>query len=412
MLLNANPAWSATAEIRIPNASTNASIALPTRQKGYAIMSSKLFAPIKLRDLELANRVVVAPMCQYSAEDGNMTDWHMLHLGSLANSGAGLLIVEATGVELIGRISLGCPSLANDDNEAAMKRVIASCKRYGTAKIGIQLGHAGRKASCKRPWESTNGPSDPLDAGAWPTKSASALPFAPGWHVPEAYTLDGIEQLKAAFVEATRRAERIGFDLIEIHGAHGYLLHQFLSPLSNQRTDQYGGSLDNRIRLPLEIFAAMRIVWPKHKPLGIRISAVDWVEGGITIEDSIYFAEKLKAAGCDFIDVSSAGNDPRQKITLGPGYQVHFAEAIKKATGMPVMAVGLITEAEQAEAIVADGRADMVALARGFLDDPHWGWHAAYKLGAEVPVSPQYARATLKTWPPAKRYADLPKAAE
>ena len=374
-------------------------------------MSSKLFAPIKLRDLELANRVVVAPMCQYSAENGNMTDWHMLHLGSLSNSGAGLLIVEATGVELIGRITHGCTALENDENEAAMARVIASCKRYGTAKIGIQLGHAGRKASCKRPWES-KAVSDPLTDGAWQTKSASAVAYAPGWHVPSAYTLAEIEQLKATFVAATRRAERIGFDLIEIHGAHGYLLHQFISPLSNKRTDQYGGSRENRIRLPLEIYAAMREVWPKHKPLGIRISAVDWVEGGLTIEDSIFFAQKLKDAGCDFIDVSSGGNDPSQKIVLGPGYQVHFAEAIKKATGMPVMAVGLITEPEQAEAVVASGQADMVALARGFLDDPHWAWHAAWKLGAEVPVSVQYARATLKTWPPAKRYTEMPKAAE
>ena len=374
-------------------------------------MSSKLFAPIKLRDLELANRVVVAPMCQYSAENGNMTDWHMLHLGSLSNSGAGLLIVEATGVELIGRITHGCTALENDENEAAMARVIASCKRYGTAKIGIQLGHAGRKASCKRPWES-KAVSDPLTDDAWQTKSASAVAYAPGWHVPSAYTLAEIEQLKATFVAATRRAERIGFDLIEIHGAHGYLLHQFISPLSNKRTVQYGGSRENRIRLPLEIYAAMREVWPKHKPLGIRISAVDWVEGGLTIEDSIFFAQKLKDAGCDFIDVSSGGNDPSQKIVLGPGYQGHFAEAIKKATGMPVMAVGLITEPEQAEAVVASGQADMVALARGFLDDPHWAWHAAWKLGAEVPVSVQYARATLKTWPPAKRYTEMPKAAE
>ncbi len=374
-------------------------------------MSSKLFAPIKLRDLELANRVVVAPMCQYSAENGSMTDWHMLHLGSLSNSGAGLLIVEATGVELIGRITHGCTALANDENEAAMKRVVASCKRYGTAKIGIQLGHAGRKASCKRPWES-KAVSDPLDDGAWQTKSASAVAYAPGWHVPSAYTLAEIEQLKATFVAATRRAERVGYDLIEIHGAHGYLLHQFISPLSNKRTDQYGGSRENRIRLPLEIFAAMREAWPKHKPLGIRISAVDWIDGGLSIEDSIFFAQKLKDAGCDFMDVSSGGNDPGQKIVLGPGYQVHFAEAIRKATGMTVMAVGLIAEPEQAEAVVASGQADMVALARGFLDDPHWAWHAAWKLGADVPVSVQYARATLKTWPPAKRYTEAPKAAE
>jgi 2,4-dienoyl-CoA reductase-like NADH-dependent reductase (Old Yellow Enzyme family) len=376
-------------------------------------MTSALFSPIKINELELANRVVVAPMCQYSAENGNMTDWHMLHLGSLSNSGAGLLIVEATGVEPEGRISLGCPSLANDENEAAMKRVVTACKRYGTAKIGIQLGHAGRKASCTRPWEGKSA-SEPLksDTGAWPTKGPSAIPFAADWHVPSAYTIPEIETLKAKFVDATKRADRIGYDLIEIHGAHGYLLHEFVSPLSNKRTDQYGGSLENRIRLPLEIFAAMRAVWPKHKPLGIRISAVDWVEGGLTIEDSVFFAQKLKDAGCDFIDVSSGGNDPHQKIALRSGYQVPFAEAIKKATGMTTMAVGLITEAEQAEAIVADGQADMVALARGFLDDPHWAWHAAWKLGADVPVSVQYARATLKTWPPAKRYTEMPKAAE
>jgi 2,4-dienoyl-CoA reductase-like NADH-dependent reductase (Old Yellow Enzyme family) len=374
-------------------------------------MSSKLFAPISLRGLELANRVVVAPMCQYSAENGTMTDWHMLHLGSLSNSGAGLLIVEATGVELIGRISLGCTALANDENEAAMKRVVDACKRYGTAKIGIQLGHAGRKASCKRPWESKNH-ADVLVDGAWQTKSASALPFAPGWHTPEALTIADLEALKAAFVAATRRADRAGFDLIEIHGAHGYLLHQFISPLSNKRTDQYGGSRENRIRLPLEIFTVMREAWPAHKPLGIRISAVDWMDDGLKIEDSVFFAQKLKEAGCDFIDVSSGGNHPDQKIQLGPGYQVPFAEAIKKATGMTTMTVGLITEPEQAEAIVAGGQADMVALARGFLDDPHWAWHAAWRLGADVPVSIQYARATIKTWPPAKRYTPAAKAAE
>jgi 2,4-dienoyl-CoA reductase-like NADH-dependent reductase (Old Yellow Enzyme family) len=374
-------------------------------------MSSKLFAPISLRGLELANRVVVAPMCQYSAENGTMTDWHMLHLGSLSNSGAGLLIVEATGVELIGRISLGCTALANDENEAAMKRVVDACKRYGTAKIGIQLGHAGRKASCKRPWESKNH-ADVLVDGAWQTKSASALPFAPGWHTPEALTIADLEALKAAFVAATRRADRAGFDLIEIHGAHGYLLHQFISPLSNKRTDQYGGSRENRIRLPLESFTVMREAWPAHKPLGIRISAVDWMDDGLKIEDSVFFAQKLKEAGCDFIDVSSGGNHPDQKIQLGPGYQVPFAEAIKKATGMTTMTVGLITEPEQAEAIVAGGQADMVALARGFLDDPHWAWHAAWRLGADVPVSIQYARATIKTWPPAKRYTPAAKAAE
>lgn len=370
--------------------------------------TSRLFSPIKLRDLELHNRLIVAPMCQYSAVDGNMTDWHVQHLGSLANSGASLVIVEATGVELEGRITHGCTALASDANEEAMKRVVASCKKNGTAKIGIQLGHAGRKASVHVPWEGGNS----LTTTAWPTKSASAIPFAPGWHTPKAVTLDVIEKLKDAFFQATIRAARAGFDLVEIHGAHGYLLSQFLSPISNTREDKYGGNRENRCRLPLEVFAAMREAWPATKPLGIRISAAEWVEGGVTIEDSIYLAHGLKALGCDFIDVSSGGNAHNQKIDLKPGYQVPFAAAIKKATGIPVMAVGLITEADQAEGILAAGQADMIAIARAFLDEPRWGIHAAWRLGVETPVVPQYHRITPKTWPPARKYQPALKAAE
>ncbi len=362
--------------------------------------TSHLFTPIKLAGLELSNRIVVAPMCQYSAIDGNMTDWHMQHLGSLANSGAGLLIAEATGVELEGRISHGCPALATDANEAAMKRVVDACKKYGTAAIGIQLGHAGRKASAQLPWE--GGAS--LKQQAWVTKSASEIPFDDGWHTPHAMTIDEIEQIKAAFVQATKRADRAGFDLIEIHAAHGYLLNQFLSPLSNKRTDKYGGSLENRVRLPLEIFAAMREVLPAHKPLGIRISAVEWFADGITIEDSTAFAHGLKTLGCDFIDVSSGGNAAKQKIELRAGYQVPFAAAIRKATGMHVMAVGLITDPQHAEAIVAHGEADMVALARGFMDDLRWGWHAAWALGQEPKMSPQHRRIGPKNWAPAQKY--------
>ena len=361
---------------------------------------SRLFSPIKLRGLELANRVVVAPMCQYSANEGNMTDWHVMHLGTLANSGAGLLFVEATGVELEGRISHGCTALANDANEAAMQRVMEACTRYGNAKIGIQLGHAGRKASVKRPWE--GGAS--LAEGAWPTKSASALPFDPNWHTPCSMSLDESERLKDAFFQATLRANRIGFEVIEIHAAHGYLLNQFLSPISNTRDDKYGGSLENRMRLPLEIFAAMREAWPAAKPLGIRISAVEWVDGGITLADSIALAHALKALGCDFMDVSSGGNAYNQKITLGAGYQVPFAEAIRKAVDMPVMAVGLITEAAHAEQIVATGQADMVALARGFMDDPLWARHAAWHLGADTRMAPQHARVTPKSWAPARKH--------
>lgn len=365
---------------------------------------SALFSSARLRGLTLDNRVVVSPMCQYSAEDGSATDWHIMHLGSLSNSGADLLIIEATGVEPEGRITHGCLGLYSDENEQALKRVLAACRQFGSAKIGIQLGHAGRKASCKRPWESKSH-SDPLSENAWQTKAPSAIPFADGWHVPAALTPRELDDLTAVFEAATRRADRLGLDLIEVHGAHGYLLHQFLSPLSNKREDAWGGSLENRMRFPLEVFKAMRAAWPETKPLGMRISAVDWVEGGLTIEDSIAFARRLKDIGCDFIDVSSGGNHPAQRIQIGPSYQVPFAEQIKKAVGIPVMAVGLITDAQQAEAIVAEGHADYVAIARAFLDDPHWAWHAAYQLGADPKLPDQYRRVGLKTWEPAKRYA-------
>ena len=368
--------------------------------------NSKLFSPTRLRGLELDNRIVVAPMCQYSAVNGSATDWHMMHIGTLTNSGAGLFIIEATGVELAGRISPGCLSLASDENEQALKRVIDSCRKYGSAKIGIQLGHAGRKASTHRPWEGSppGGPLGPSE-GAWQTKAPSAIPFNEGWHVPKALTSQEIEELIQAFVDAACRADRIGIDLIELHGAHGYLINQFLSPLSNKREDEWGGSLENRMRFPLEVFKAVRAVWPEEKPLGIRISAVEWVDGGWSIEDSIEFAKRLKDLGCDFIDVSSGGNDPRARIPLGPGYQVPFAEQIKKAVGIPVMAVGLITEAQQAESIIAEGRADFVAIARAFLDNPHWAWHAAYRLGTQPKWPNQYRRVGPDLWPPAKQYA-------
>ncbi|MEQ1613205.1 MAG: NADH:flavin oxidoreductase/NADH oxidase [Hyphomicrobiaceae bacterium] len=367
-------------------------------------MSAKLFSPIKLRDLTLDNRLIVSPMCQYSADDGSANDWHMMHLGALSNSGAGLLIVEATAVEREGRITHGCTGLYSDENEAAMKKVFDACRRRGTAKLGIQIGHAGRKASAKRPWEGAN-MNEPETVTPWQTKAPSAIPFADGWHVPQPFTPEEIEALPAKFAASTKRADRIGFDLAEAHGAHGYLLHTFLSPHSNTRTDQWGGSLENRMRAPLAIFKAMREAWPTGKPLGMRISAVDWVDGAWSIEDSIILSKKLKDLGCDFIDVSTGGIDLNIKPPVAPGFQVPFATAIKEKVGIPVMAVGMITEAEQAEAIVAKGEADMVAIARGFLDDPHWGWHAAYKLGAsaEVKYPPQYARAGLKAWDPARK---------
>ncbi len=364
-------------------------------------MPSQLFSPVSLRDLKLDNRLVVSPMCQYSADDGSANDWHMMHLGALSNSGAGLLIVEATAVEREGRITHGCTGLYSDENEAAMKKVIDACRRRGTAKLGIQIGHAGRKASAKRPWEGAQ-MNEPERAEPWQTKAPSAIPFSDGWHVPQALTEAEIEALPAKFAASTRRADRIGFDLVEAHGAHGYLLHQFLSPHSNKRTDHWGGSLENRMRLPLAVFRAMRAAWPEGKPLGIRISAVDWLDGAWSIEDSIVLARNLKDLGCDFIDVSTGGIDLNIRPPVAPGFQVPFATAIREKVGIPVLAVGMINDAEQAESIIADRRADMVAVARSFLDDPHWGWHAAYKLGAEVKLPPQYARVGIKAWDPAR----------
>jgi 2,4-dienoyl-CoA reductase-like NADH-dependent reductase (Old Yellow Enzyme family) len=367
-------------------------------------MTSQLFSPYRLRGLDLPNRVVVSPMCQYSADDGSATDWHMMHLGTLANSGAGLLIVEATAVQRSGRITHGCLGLYSDSNEIALGKIVAACRKLGSAKLGIQIGHAGRKASAMRPWEGKS-LQEPLAADTWVTKAPSALPNGPGWPIPEAMTLAEIQKLKADFVATAQRADRLGFDLLELHGAHGYLLHTFLSPLSNKRTDQYGGSRENRMRLPLEIFHEVRRAWPESKPLGIRISAIDWMDGGVTMEDSVAFARELQTAHCDFIDVSSGGVDPAAKVVVGPGYQVPFAEQIKRETGIPVMAVGMITDADQAEGIVRDGKADLVALARALLDDPHWGWHAAYKLGANPPpLPPQYARSGIKLWQPAERH--------
>ena len=366
--------------------------------------ASRLFSPYRMRGLELPNRLVVAPMCQYSADDGSANDWHMMHVGSLANSGAGLFIVEATAVQRDGRITHGCVGLYSDENERAMKNVIDGARRFGTAKLGIQLAHAGRKASCKRPWEGKT-MSDPLDANPWSTKSASEVSIGAGWHTPHAMTLDDIAELKQSFVTATERCQRIGFDMIEIHAAHGYLLNQFLSPISNKRTDQYGGSRDNRMRLVLETFEAIRKAWPEPKPIGVRLSAVEWVEGGWSIDDTVELSRRLKALGCDYIDCSSGGIDPTAKVPIGPGYQVPFATRVRQDAGIPSMAVGLITDPEQAETILAEGQADLIAVARAFLDDPHWGWHAAYRLESEVAIPPQYKRVGLKFWDPARRHS-------
>ena len=351
---------------------------------------SKLFTPIKLRGLELSNRIIVAPMCQYSAEDGNLTDWHLMHLGQFAVSGCGLVFVEATGVEAAGRITPGCPGLYSDENEAAMKQVVDFFKTYGNSKIGIQLAHAGRKASTDLPW---NG-GKPLNAdqGAWETFGPSPVAYTDGWHTPTELDQDGLERVKNAFASAAQRAVRAGFDCIEVHAAHGYLLQEFLSPISNHRTDVYGGSLENRMRFPLEVLDAVIAVVPDDFPVGMRISAVDWTDDGWKLADSEALAFQLNRRGCAFIDVSSGGNTPRQEIQVGPGYQTGFAAKIKASSGMPTMAVGQIREPWQAETIIRSGQADMVALARGMLWDPHWTWHAAEALGAQAAFPPQYMR--------------------
>ncbi|PZU06629.1 NADH:flavin oxidoreductase/NADH oxidase [Sphingomonas sp.] len=363
-------------------------------------MASKLFTPLNVGGLELANRIVIAPMCQYSAEDGAMTDWHQQHLGQLAQSGAALLTVEATAILPEGRISYGDVGLWDDRTEAAMGKVLQSIRRWSPIPIAIQLSHAGRKASTDLPWK--GGAQIAPDAeNGWQTVSASSEPFTAGDAPSVALDKAGLARIRDAFVEATRRADRLGIDAIQLHGAHGYLIHQFLSPLSNRREDEYGGSLENRMRFPLEIFDAVRAVWPAEKPVTIRVSGTDWVEGGWDIEQTIAFAKALEARGCAAIHVSSGGLDPRQKIPVGPGYQVSLARAVKKAVSIPVVTVGLITDYDHAEAIVATGDADLVALARTILYDPRWPWHAAAHLGAHVSAAPQYLRSQPN------RYRDL-----
>lgn len=351
---------------------------------------SALFSPFSLRGVTLPNRVVVSPMCQYSAEDGRATDWHMIHLGGLALSGAGMLVIEATAVEPEGRITAADLGLWNDATEAALKPVLAAIRKHSKIPVMMQLAHAGRKASSHVPWE--GGQLVPVSEGGWRPFAPSAVAYKDGEAPPAALDADGLERVREAFVAAARRADRLGIDGIEVHAAHGYLLHEFLSPLSNTRTDAYGGSLENRMRFPLEVFDAVRAAFPENKPVGLRLSATDWVDGGWDLEQTLVFAAELKKRGVDWIDVSSGGLSPHQKIVLGAGYQVPFAEAVKAATGLPTIAVGLITDARQAEALVAEGKADLVALARGLLYDPRWPWHAAAELGATVEAAPQYWR--------------------
>jgi len=350
-------------------------------------MTSALFTPIALRGLTLPNRVVVSPMCQYASNEGSATDWHLQHLGSFSLGAAGLVMTEMTNVNPAGRITHKCAGLWSDENEKALKRVIDFCRTFGVAKLGIQLAHAGRKGSTQPP--AAGGKPLKAEENAWETLGPSAIPYDTDWPAPRAMSKDEIRQTVAEFAAAAERAQRIGYDLIELHGGHGYLLHQFLSPLSNQRTDEYGGSLENRMRFVLEIFSAVRKVWPSDKPIGIRVSGTDWVDGGWTPDETVILARELMTLGLDYMDVSSGGLDARQKIPLAPGYQVVFGERVKREVGIPTMSVGLITGARQAEEIVSSGKADMVCLARGAMWDPRWAWHAAEELGAETPYAPK-----------------------
>jgi 2,4-dienoyl-CoA reductase-like NADH-dependent reductase (Old Yellow Enzyme family) len=359
-----------------------------------------LFTPFRVAGLELRNRIVIAPMCQYSAEEGRATDWHLIHLGHLALSGAALLTIEATAVLPEARISPRDLGLWSDETEAALAGTLDSVRRWSDIPIAIQLAHAGRKASTRVPWEgSAQIPPDAADG--WQTVAPSPIPFTEGTNPPRALDRQGLARVRDGFARAAARAGRLGLDAIQVHAAHGYLLHQFLSPLSNRREDEYGGSLENRLRFPLEVFDAVRAAFPADRPVTMRVSGTDWAPGGWDIEQTITFASALERRGCSGIHISSGGLTPAQQIPIGPNYQVPLARAVKASTGLPVVAVGLITEFEQAEAIIATGDADLVALARAILYNPRWPWHAAAHFGASVRAPNQY----LRSQPP--RYRDL-----
>jgi 2,4-dienoyl-CoA reductase-like NADH-dependent reductase (Old Yellow Enzyme family) len=351
---------------------------------------SHLFEPLQIRGVTLRNRIGVSPMCQYSCRDGLATDWHLVHLGSRAVGGAALVMAEATAVEARGRISPQDLGIWDERHIEPLARVARFVAGQG-AVPGIQLAHAGRKASTARPWD--GGAPVPPDRGGWTPVGPSPVPFAPGYPTPEPLDETGLAEVRLAFREAARRALEAGFGWIELHGAHGYLLHSFCSPLSNQRPDRYGGGFEGRTRLPVEVVREVRTVWPEDRPLAVRLSCTDWLEGGWTLEESIELTRRLKGEGVDLVDCSSGGVAPGAKIPIGPGYQVPFSEEIRREAGIATAAVGMITEPEQAEGIVRGERADLVLLARELLRDPYWPMHAAAALGQRGPVPPQYARA-------------------
>lgn len=351
---------------------------------------SLLFSPYPIKNINLKNRIVVSPMCQYTAEDGFANDWHLVHLGSRAVGGAALIIQEASAVSPEGRISAADLGIWKDEHIDMYRKINDFIHQHG-AIAGIQLAHAGRKASSMPPWE--GGLQVTTAQGGWQTVAPSAIPFHEGDEAPVALNLEGIQKVKDDFKSAALRSLTAGFKVIEIHAAHGYLIHEFLSPLSNHRSDEYGGNFENRIRFLLEILASVQEVWPAENPLFVRISATDWAEGGWTTDDSVRLVTLLKEKGVDLIDCSSGGLAERQQIPLSPGYQVQFAERIRHETGMPTGAVGLITEAIQAEEILSKGQADVIFLARKLLRDPYFPLHAALQLGVEIEWPLQYDRA-------------------
>lgn len=353
-------------------------------------MTTKLFSPIQFRDLKIKNRVFMSPMCQYSATDGVPNDWHVAHLNSRAIGGCGLIMVEATSITPEGRISPADLGIWNEIQVAAFRPITSFIARQGVVP-GIQIAHAGRKASTAAPWEG-GGPLKPAEGG-WVTLAPSPIPFTPAHAVPREMTVEDIEATIQDFENAARRSLDAGFQVAELHMAHGYLMHQFLSPLSNHRKDTYGGSLENRMRFPLQVAERVRKVWPMKWPLFVRISATDWVEGGWDLDQSIEFTKALQTIGVDLIDCSSGGSVPHAKIPVGPGYQVPFAREIRKETKIATGAVGLITDPHQAETILKENHADAVFLARELLRDPYWPLHAAKTLGEEIPWPPQYERA-------------------
>jgi 2,4-dienoyl-CoA reductase-like NADH-dependent reductase (Old Yellow Enzyme family) len=364
-------------------------------------MPSALFTPIKMRGLELPNRVVLSPLCQFMAKDGTAQPWHFMNASQYAVSGAGLVILEATAVEDIGRITLGCLGLYSDENEKALTEYVKGMRTYSNTPIGIQLSHAGRKASTRPTWELHKGHNLTKEEGAWDVVGPTGAAFGEGWPVPTELDAQGLSRMIDHFVDSTRRAHRCGFDMIEVHVAHGYLLHQFLSPLANKRADKYGGSLENRMRFPLEVIAAIREAFPAEKPIGVRITGRDLNAGGLELDDAVIFTRELQKLGIDYVTPSAGNVAPGMILPkIEPGYLVPFAERIKKdVPGMNVMTVGLIVLPEQANEIIASGKADMVAIGRAFMDDPRWAWHAAVALGDAPAIPPAWNRANPKVWP-------------